>query len=93
MGTELLVRYLLTFFKRPEWSVLKMKMKNYCCFYWLFHNFLFNSSMDDLNSNSFFPGYIPNNALAIEAMLATSSIGAVWSSTSPDFGVSVCWYY
>ena len=46
--------------------------------------------MDDLNSNSFFSGYIPNNALAIEAMLATSSIGAVWSSTSPDFGVSVC---
>lgn len=34
-------------------------------------------------------GYIPNNALAIEAMLATASLGAVWSSTSPDFGVSV----
>ncbi|XP_066930097.1 acetoacetyl-CoA synthetase-like [Clytia hemisphaerica] len=33
-------------------------------------------------------GYIPNNALAIEAMLATASLGAVWSSTSPDFGVS-----
>ncbi|XP_022093321.1 acetoacetyl-CoA synthetase-like [Acanthaster planci] len=32
-------------------------------------------------------GYIPNCALAIEAMLAAASIGAVWSSTSPDFGV------
>lgn len=34
-------------------------------------------------------GYIPNCALAIEAMLATASIGAIWSSTSPDFGVTV----
>ncbi|EDO37374.1 predicted protein [Nematostella vectensis] len=33
-------------------------------------------------------GYIPNCALAVEAMLAASSIGAIWSSTSPDFGVS-----
>lgn len=33
-------------------------------------------------------GYIPNCAEAIEAMAATASIGAVWSSTSPDFGVS-----
>lgn len=33
-------------------------------------------------------GYIPNNDLAVEAMLATSSLGAVWSSTSPEFGVS-----
>ncbi|KAK3750651.1 hypothetical protein QZH41_012831, partial [Actinostola sp. cb2023] len=33
-------------------------------------------------------GYIPNCALAIEAMLATASIGAIWSSTSPDFGVT-----
>ncbi|KXJ28939.1 acetoacetyl-CoA synthetase [Exaiptasia diaphana] len=33
-------------------------------------------------------GYIPNCALAIEAMLATTSIGAIWSSTSPDFGVT-----
>ena len=35
------------------------------------------------------PGYLPNSVLAVEAMLATASIGAVWSSTSPDFGVSV----
>jgi len=33
-------------------------------------------------------GYLPNCPLAIEAMAATSSIGAIWSSTSPDFGVS-----
>lgn len=33
-------------------------------------------------------GYIPNCALAVEAMLATASIGAIWSSTSPDFGVT-----
>ncbi|XP_064392803.1 acetoacetyl-CoA synthetase-like [Halichondria panicea] len=33
-------------------------------------------------------GYLPNSSFAVEAMLATASIGAVWSSTSPDFGVS-----
>ena len=33
-------------------------------------------------------GYIPNCAEAIEAMAATASIGAIWSSTSPDFGVT-----
>ncbi|XP_072163889.1 acetoacetyl-CoA synthetase-like [Diadema setosum] len=33
-------------------------------------------------------GYIPNCVVAIEAMLAASSMGAVWSSTSPDFGVT-----
>jgi len=32
-------------------------------------------------------GYIPNCIEAVEAMLATSSLGAIWSSTSPDFGV------
>ncbi|KAL8569148.1 hypothetical protein ACOMHN_020275 [Nucella lapillus] len=34
-------------------------------------------------------GYIPNCTEAVEAMLAAASIGAVWSSTSPDFGVVV----
>ena len=34
-------------------------------------------------------GYLPNSNLAVEAMLATASIGATWSSTSPDFGVTV----
>ena len=33
-------------------------------------------------------GYLPNCPEAIEIMAATSSIGAIWSSTSPDFGVS-----
>ncbi|XP_067650701.1 acetoacetyl-CoA synthetase-like [Haliotis asinina] len=32
-------------------------------------------------------GYIPNCIEAVEAMLAAASIGAIWSSTSPDFGV------
>lgn len=34
-------------------------------------------------------GYLPNFPVAIEAMLASASIGALWSSTSPDFGVTV----
>lgn len=33
-------------------------------------------------------GYISNNPQAIIAMLATISIGAIWTSTSPDFGVN-----
>ncbi|XP_054166968.1 acetoacetyl-CoA synthetase-like [Oppia nitens] len=33
-------------------------------------------------------GYLPNGREAIEAFLATSAIGAIWSSTSPDFGIS-----
>ena len=32
-------------------------------------------------------GYVPNMPEAILAMLATTSIGAIWSSCSPDFGV------
>ncbi len=31
-------------------------------------------------------GYLPNIAEAVIAMLAASSIGAIWSSCSPDFG-------
>ena len=31
--------------------------------------------------------YLPNMPEAIIAMLATASIGAIWSSASPDFGV------
>jgi len=34
-------------------------------------------------------GYIPNGLEALAAMLAASSIGAIWSSTSPEFGVTV----
>nr|XP_036870350.1 acetoacetyl-CoA synthetase [Manis javanica] len=33
-------------------------------------------------------GYLPNSVHAVEAMLAVASIGAIWSSTSPDFGVN-----
>ena len=33
-------------------------------------------------------GYLPNCPEAIIAMLATTSIGATWSSCSPDFGVT-----
>jgi acetoacetyl-CoA synthetase len=32
-------------------------------------------------------GYFPNMPEAIAAMLATASVGAIWSSCSPDFGV------
>jgi acetoacetyl-CoA synthetase len=34
-------------------------------------------------------GYLPNSLEAVEAMLAAASLGAIWSSTSPDFGVYV----
>ena len=33
-------------------------------------------------------GYLPNMPETIAAMLAASSLGAVWSSCSPDFGIS-----
>ena len=33
-------------------------------------------------------GYLPNCPEAIIAMLATTSIGAIWSSCSPDFGIN-----
>lgn len=33
-------------------------------------------------------GFLPNCPEAVTAMLATASIGAVWSSCSPDFGVN-----
>jgi acetoacetyl-CoA synthetase len=32
-------------------------------------------------------GYLPNMPEAVSAMLATTSLGAIWSSCSPDFGV------
>jgi len=32
-------------------------------------------------------GYLPNLPESVAAMLATTSIGAIWSSCSPDFGV------
>ncbi|KAI5086922.1 acetoacetyl-CoA synthetase isoform X1, partial [Silurus meridionalis] len=42
-----------------------------------------------LNFSLFLSGYLPNGVHAVEAMLAVASIGAIWSSTSPDFGVNV----
>ncbi|XP_068220574.1 acetoacetyl-CoA synthetase-like [Palaemon carinicauda] len=33
-------------------------------------------------------GYMPNIPETVEAMLGTAAIGAVWSSTSPDFGIT-----
>ncbi|XP_073413188.1 acetoacetyl-CoA synthetase [Dendrobates tinctorius] len=33
-------------------------------------------------------GYLPNCIQTLEAMLAAASIGAIWSATSPDFGVN-----
>ena len=33
-------------------------------------------------------GFMPNMPETIIAMLATASLGAIWSSTSPDFGVA-----
>ena len=35
-------------------------------------------------------GYLPNGREAVEGFLACSVIGAIWSSTSPDFGIAVC---
>jgi len=32
-------------------------------------------------------GFLPNMPIAVIAMLATASIGAIWSSCSPDFGI------
>ena len=32
-------------------------------------------------------GYMPNLPETVIAMLATTSIGAIWSSCSPDFGI------
>jgi acetoacetyl-CoA synthetase len=33
-------------------------------------------------------GFLPNCAEAVIAMLATTSLGAIWSSCSPDFGIT-----
>lgn len=46
-------------------------------------------SLPSLTIEILFVGYLPNGIHAVEAMLATASIGAIWSSTSPDFGINV----
>ena len=50
------------------------------------------SLADWLRANGLQPGdrvagYLPNMPEAVIAMLAATSIGAIWTSTSPDFGV------
>ncbi len=37
-------------------------------------------------------GYISNCLEAVVAYLATASLGAIWSSTSPDFGAQVNYF-
>ncbi len=34
-------------------------------------------------------GYVPNCIEAVVLMLAAASLGAIWSSASPDFGTTV----
>ena len=40
-----------------------------------------------VTTNDRVAGYVPNCVEAVVAMLACATLGAVWSSTSPDFGV------
>jgi len=42
---------------------------------------------NDIKAGDVVAGFMPNMPEAVIAMLATSSIGAVWTSCSPDFGV------
>lgn len=58
----------------------------YTIFTLRFDIFYFSSISNCSNSAI---GYLPNSIHAVEAMLAAASIGAIWSSTSPDFGINV----
>ncbi len=42
---------------------------------------------NDIKAGDVVAGFMPNMPEAVIAMLATTSIGAVWTSCSPDFGV------
>jgi acetoacetyl-CoA synthetase len=44
--------------------------------------------MQGLSKGDRVAGYLPNIAETVVAMLATTSIGAIWSSCSPDFGIN-----
>jgi hypothetical protein len=55
---------------------------------WLYL-FPFTLTCNTFLTCSVYLGYLPNSIEAVEAMLAAASIGAIWSSTSPDFGVFV----
>ncbi|WP_159653207.1 acetoacetate--CoA ligase [Vibrio atypicus] len=46
---------------------------------WLIHN--------GVGKGDVVAGYLPHMPETVVAMLATTSIGAIWTSTSPDFGV------
>ncbi len=41
-----------------------------------------------VNQGDVVAGFLPNCRYAVIAMLATSSLGAIWTSCSPDFGIS-----
>ena len=41
-----------------------------------------------VQKGDYIAGFIPNMPESIIAMLATTSIGAIWSSSSPDFGIN-----
>jgi acetoacetyl-CoA synthetase len=41
---------------------------------------------DGVSSGDRVAGFVPNSVEAVVAMLATTSLGAVWTSCSPDFG-------
>ena len=41
-----------------------------------------------LKKNARIAAYLPNFIETVEAFLATSSLGAIWSSCSPDFGIN-----
>jgi len=42
----------------------------------------------EIKKNDRIAAYLPNTIETVEAFLGTSSIGAIWSSCSPDFGVN-----
>ena len=41
-----------------------------------------------IKKNDRVAAYLPNSIETVEAFLGTSSLGAIWSSCSPDFGVN-----
>lgn len=43
---------------------------------------------ENINKGDVVAGFLPNGRHAIIAMLATASIGAIWTSCSPDFGIA-----
>ena len=65
--------------KEVSYSELKSRAFNYAkCF-----------TKMGLREGDVIAGYLPNNDLAVSAMLGTAIIGCCWTSASPDFGVQV----